>query len=168
MAGSHTPGLWMAGSHTPGPWKWRVNEATKQVVLEGGEIRYDLLVMDFVRYGINRAAPRFNSEIRPHMNIMKRAETFAAVQAGREHHADWHKVIVHPDAALIEQAPAMDIVLRLVAAGLARIERPHGLVEFCFRGVRYPVSAGTDWSGVLDVIGWKIARAALAAKGVGT
>jgi hypothetical protein len=68
--------------------------------------RYDLIVIDFVRWGMSNAAPRFNTE-RPGsgLNIMERADRFGLIVPGREHHAEWFKAIDHPDARLIEAAP---------------------------------------------------------------
>ena len=87
---------------TPGPWRWEVNEKGKSVNLTGGDSRngfgkYDMTVMDFVRYGMGGAAPRFLDE----NDLLRRADEFAAVVAGREHHAAWFKTIDHADANLI-------------------------------------------------------------------
>lgn len=148
---------------TPGPWRFEVNEKLKTVQLCGGEARHDLIVMDFVRYGMSGAAPRFNKCIQPDTNIMERAEHFAQTVTGREHHASWFKGIGHPDANLIEQAPAILLALQLIAAGHARIERfPHSQsFEFCFGGMRYSVH-DFNLSPVFDHIGWAKARAILA------
>jgi hypothetical protein len=66
------------------------------------------------------------------------------------------------DASLIAAAPAMDMVLSLVALGMARIERSASgaLVEFCFKGIRYCHNG--DWSALIDVVGWDRCRQALA------
>lgn len=60
------------------------------------------------------------------------------------------------NARLIASAPAMELALRMVSAGIARIERSQTspLVEFCFAGLRYVVSGG-DWHGLIRTIGWK-------------
>lgn len=95
-------------THTAGPWKWELNEKHRSAQLMGRneELRldYDLTVMDFVRYGMGGAAPRFRTD-RAGMNIMKRVEEWGAVVPGREHHADWYKAIDHPDARLIAASP---------------------------------------------------------------
>lgn len=91
--------------HTPGPWRWELNEKSKIVQLQGGIPKFDCTVMDFVRYGMGGAAPRFVTKFRPHLNILKRCEEYGVIVPGREHHADWHKTIVHPDARLIAAAP---------------------------------------------------------------
>jgi hypothetical protein len=71
------------------------------------------------------------------------------------------------DANLIAAAPAMDLALSLLCAGLAKIDRFGDLVEFCFDGLRY--SHNGDWAALLDLIGWDKARAAIAkAKGGAT
>jgi hypothetical protein len=90
--------------HTPGPWRWVLNEKSRDVHLEGGDPAFDLIVVDFVRYGMGNAAPRFREDV-DRMNIMHRCEKFGAIVPKREHHADWFKDINHPDARLIAAAP---------------------------------------------------------------
>jgi len=90
--------------HTPGPWRWELNQKSKHVNLCGGVPRYDLTIMDFVRYGMNGASPRFRED-KDRMNIMHRADEFGEVVQGREHHQHWFKSINHPDARLIAAAP---------------------------------------------------------------
>ena len=60
-------------------------------------------------------------------------------------------------ARLIASAPAMDIALRLIADGHARIERCGNLREFCFDGIRYCMNG--DWNALITVIGWEKAIA---------
>ncbi len=94
-------------SHTPGPWRWELNPASKQVRLVGGKVKYDLNVMDFVRYGMSNAAPRFNVERREHLHLMTRADELGSIVPGREHHAEWFQSVNHPDANLIAAAPVL-------------------------------------------------------------
>lgn len=99
---------------TPGPWRWEVNLGAKQIDLCGGDDRYDLKVVDFVRYGMGGASPRFR-ENKPGWNIMHRADEHAVPVKGREHHEDWFRAIDHPDAHLIAAAPDLyAVVERLV------------------------------------------------------
>lgn len=101
---------------TPGPWRWELNENAKRLQLCGGKRPYDIIVMDFVRYGMHGAAPRFNSEIKEGMNIMYRAEKFSVIVPGREHHAHWFKSLDHPDAVLIQNAPRLlEVGMKLLA-----------------------------------------------------
>jgi len=93
--------------HTPGPWQWGLNLASKQVRLCGGKVKYDLTVMDFVRWGMSNAAPRFNVERQENLHLMTRADELSVVVPGREHHSDWFRDIDHPDARLIAAAPDM-------------------------------------------------------------
>lgn len=71
----------------------------------------------------------------------------------------------HRDATIrmIMQAPAMRLALRMIALGIARIERTGTLEEFCFNGLRYSMNG--DWNGLLHVIGWNKARAAVTKAG---
>jgi len=86
-------------AHTPGPWQWRINRATKRIYLNGR----GLTVMDFVRYGMNNAAPRFlDSE-----HLMQRADELAINIPGEGHHSHWNQDINHDDARLIAAAPEL-------------------------------------------------------------
>ena len=97
----------MSTQHTPGPWRWEVNAKSKQVQLRGGKARHDLTVIDFARCGFGSATPRFREMSEPGMNIMRNALEFATPKKGREHHAAWFQILMHPDAALIEAAPEL-------------------------------------------------------------
>jgi hypothetical protein len=97
---------------TPGPWRWELNLKSKRIQLCGGKPQYDLTVMDFVRWGMDGAAPRFNTERRENLKLMERIEKFAVIVPGREHHADWFQAVDHPDARLIASAPDMLTVLK--------------------------------------------------------
>jgi hypothetical protein len=89
--------------HTPGPWRFEINEKSKTVNLCGGKPRYDLTVIDFKRWGMTNAQPRFrNADC-----LMQPVSDFAVESPGREHHADWFKVVNHPDARLIESSPEL-------------------------------------------------------------
>ena len=90
--------------HTKGPWRWELSERQKRLQLCGGEPVYDLTVMDFVRWGMGGAIPRFRDDVNK-MNIMRPAREHAQPVAGREHHANWFQFINHPDALLIAAAP---------------------------------------------------------------
>lgn len=92
---------------TQGPWKWVLNKKCHQIQICGGVPRYDKIVMDFKRYGMGNGAPRFNHELGTDFNVMERADLFASVVTGREHHADWFQSIDHPDAHLIAAAPEL-------------------------------------------------------------
>lgn len=92
---------------TPAPWRWELNETSKNITLCGGVPKYDLIVMDFVRYGMNGACPRFNTTHESGFNILERADTMGVAVEGREHHQSWFKNINHPDALLISKAPEM-------------------------------------------------------------
>jgi hypothetical protein len=90
---------------TPGPWRWELNEKSKDLNLCGGKPMYDLTVMDFVRWGVGGAIPRFNTQYNTDLAIMKKADTFGQIVPERKHHASWFKTLNHPDAQLIAAAP---------------------------------------------------------------
>ncbi|QQT43318.1 Uncharacterised protein [Sphingobacterium multivorum] len=94
-------------AYTPAPWRWEFNERSKSIQICGGVPKYDLIVMDFVRYGMNGAQPRFNVSHENGMQIMENANTMGSVIKGREHHQSWFKSISHPDALLMVKAPEM-------------------------------------------------------------
>ncbi|MBF0260400.1 MAG: hypothetical protein HQL97_01010 [Magnetococcales bacterium] len=93
--------------HTPGPWRWEVNEKTKEIVLVGGVPRFDINVMDFARWGMGGACPRFRDPLQSGMvmaRVCDKAEWIQPVK-GREHHRHWLATVSHPDALLIAAAP---------------------------------------------------------------
>lgn len=109
-------------NHTPGPWRWEFNATSKMVSLVGGKPTFDKTVMDFVRYGMGRAAPAFNDLIAGNQyNIMERCEKYAVPVAGREHHASWFQDLNHPDARLIAAAPTLAAACRAIDADIERM-----------------------------------------------
>lgn len=100
--------------HTPGPWRWELSEKSREARLCGAA-GYDLTVVDFVRWGMGGAAPRFRTADGMALNIMHRADEFAVVVPGREHHAEWFKGVEHPDARLIAAAPELLEALYITA-----------------------------------------------------
>ena len=100
-----------AGSHTPGPWRWEFNRKHKSIQLVGGRPAFDKTVMDFERWGMGGACPRFNEKIAgDEINIMTRVSDrpdWIAPFEGRGHHADWCADVLHPDARLIAAAPML-------------------------------------------------------------
>ena len=93
---------------TRGPWEWKICNEMNNVYLYACHSGH-LIVMDFVRWGFNQAAPRFRkfSEC-----IMERADKL--INRG---------YLIHPDAELISHAPE-DIHWLL-----ARIEEARDLIE---------------------------------------
>jgi hypothetical protein len=118
-------------SHTPGPWRWEVNMASRIIELCGGRPTYDMTVMDFARWGMSSARPRFTVD-----GLLHDAEEFKRVAPDREHHASWFQLLDHPDANLIAAAP------ELLAACKA------ALLQMCL--TNSPCNAFTDAVDALD------------------
>lgn len=93
---------------TAGPWWWRHDTSSKHVYLFGSN---HLVVMDFVRYGMDSAAPRFRSDL----CIMERSDALATPMKGQEHHKHFNMTIAHPDAHLIAAAPEMYEMLESIS-----------------------------------------------------
>lgn len=113
--------------YTPGPWRWEINLINKHLNLVGGKIPYDLYVMDFVRWGMGGAIPRFNVDYTGGLNIMTKADEMATIIPERRHHANWFQTISHPDAQLIAAAP--DLLEALQEILKYHSDKPTGLVE---------------------------------------
>lgn len=99
---------------TKGPWTWNLNKKHRSVILEGVTGMHES-VLDFRRWGMSGATPRFRN-IAIKYEPMEPAEKFAVPVEGREHHADWFQTINHPDAAFIATARTA------LPAALAEIE----------------------------------------------
>jgi ribosomal protein S15P/S13E len=70
---------------TPGPWRWYINKRSRDIRLEA-EHSGRLIVMDFVRWGMQCAQPRFRTQ--PH-DLM----------------TEYSDCVPHADAGLIAHAP---------------------------------------------------------------
>ena len=81
-----------------GPWQWVVSLKSKEARLEAAISGFEV-VMDFVRWGMGGAKPRFQRK-----SLMVDAEAFATTVKGREHHSTWYQTIDHPDAQFIAHA----------------------------------------------------------------
>ena len=99
----------MSAKHTSGPWRWEVNRKSKVINLVGGHPQFDKTVMDFERWGMGGASPRFALQFGD-AHIMTRLcdnPEWIKPLSGRSHHADWCAGVAHPDAKLIEAAPEL-------------------------------------------------------------
>jgi len=92
----------MNTKYTPGPWKFHINKTAKYVTLSGFKNGSIETVMDFVRYGMQSAKPRFNID-----GLMCDADKIGKVVKDRKHHKKWYQELKHPDTLLIEAAPEM-------------------------------------------------------------
>jgi hypothetical protein len=64
--------------------------------------------MDFARWGMGNAAPRFRSvPDGASYEIMVRADELTEIVPGREHHERWFRTIQQADARLIAAAPCL-------------------------------------------------------------
>ena len=91
---------------TPGPWVWRGNVDTKQVYLATTHSGM-VIVMDFVRWGMQGAAPAFrNSMVMEHTGDLVEYEVCpdaADRKDPRVYRGDFYR-IRHPDAEFIAHA----------------------------------------------------------------
>lgn len=104
-------------NHTEGPWRWEFNWKSKDVHLVGGRPQFDLTVMDFTRWGMGSATPRFRDVSVNGMNIMHRLcdqKDWIEAFPGRSHHLDWCAAVNHPDARLMAAAPVLKAALEAV------------------------------------------------------
>lgn len=102
--------------HTP-DWQWLLNESGQTVTLQSTGSGRDT-IMDFVRYGMRFAQPRFNVN-----GIMIPASELGVVVEGREHHKEWFKFINHPTAQLIASAPSLLAENKRLREALEKIEK---------------------------------------------
>ena len=116
---------------TPGPWGWEVSRVRKCVELCGGRGGSDLTVMDFVRWGLQGAAPRFWKWIGNLANEPQRADQLAVAAPGREHHGKWFARIDHPDARRIARVPDLE-------AEVIRLREIVKMVDAWGNGLRQP------------------------------
>lgn len=96
--------------HTHGPWRWEYNASHRSVHLVGGRPQFDLTVIDFSRWGMGGAVPRFRDTSVGGMNLMDRLcdrKDWIAPFDGRQHHSHWCAAVIHPDARLIAAAPSL-------------------------------------------------------------
>ncbi len=82
-----------ADKATPGPWEWNGNTASHSVYLYS-RVGPRYIVMDFVRWGMSGAQPRFRCE-----GLMEKVAGFLKPRA--EHHPHFDMDVDHPDAQFI-------------------------------------------------------------------
>mgnify|MGYP001596132848 CR=1 FL=1 len=148
----------LAVQATARPWNWNVSLQSKQVRLEGSPKRGVETVLDFVRWGMDGAQPRFRSAD----CLMVKTETLAVPVEHREHHAAWFRDIDHPDARfIVSSANSHDALLAVAMAAEAAIEhedtRPGG-----------PNDPGVLWREELRLKRWALRSALAALRGAQT
>lgn len=117
----------LAIAATKGPWHWAINLKSREVVLESrGRGAMLEIVMDFVRWGMGNAKPRFLDQEKC---LMVDADKLTEVVPRREHHAAWHQDIRHPDADFIaasrEAIPKLVDEIRRLRSELASERATH-------------------------------------------
>lgn len=95
--------------YTRGPWRWEYNGLHKVVQLVGGRPLFDKTVMDFRRFGMDKAQPRFMGDDDGFRILHKLSDRKDWIKPfpGRAHHADWCASVDNPDANLIAAAPCL-------------------------------------------------------------
>ena len=84
------------------PWSWKVNESSKSVSLHSHS-NGGYKIMDFVRWGMQAAQPRFCEPD----GIMHDALELSIDIEGQEHNSSWNKTLKNNGAQLISAAPEM-------------------------------------------------------------
>jgi len=127
--------------HTPGPWRWEFNAKSKKVQLCGGSNPFDLTVMDFTRWGMSGAAPRFrdNSD----HGLLTHCNQWSVSVEGRIHHADWFRDIDHPDARLIASAPELLEALKSVVESATPNARDNPSMSLAWQKARAAIAKAT-------------------------
>lgn len=114
----------METKHTPGPWQWEFNSDHKNLHLVGGRPQFDLTIIDFERWGMNKATMRLRDTAHDGMNLMYRVHErpdWIVPEHGREHHKRWHQLVIHPDARLIASSPDL---LEAVSIAYSHLTNP--------------------------------------------
>lgn len=92
--------------HTPGPWRWELNQSCKSLQLVGGSQKYDLTVIEPVRWGMDSATLMIrDTEGDGFLHKLHDRPDWIAPFPGRAHHARWCASVTHPDMRLIAAAP---------------------------------------------------------------
>lgn len=94
--------------HTKGPWRWELNLKHRGLSLVGGEVKYDLTIIQPTRWGMGSATLLIRDTSIAGMNeLFKLHERSDWIKAfpNREHHKDWCADVDHPDMRLIASAP---------------------------------------------------------------
>lgn len=110
--------------YTKGPWRWEFNKEYKNLHLVGGQKRFDLTIMDFERWGMRGATMRLRDPEHNGMQLLHRVHERAdwiTPEPGREHHKNWHQLLTHPDALLMEASPELYEALKRLHDSCVRL-----------------------------------------------
>lgn len=138
MSGEKIPGdqlrllIALGERATARPWDWFGNKKTHRLWLatvRGGRN----IVMDFVRWGMDKAGPRFNVD-----GIMMRCET----QGEADHNGDF--TLTHPDALFITSAANTAVPLALEVQELRQTVRDMRYFAWFNHGCPFGSQYGDD------------------------
>ncbi|MCG6493401.1 hypothetical protein [Kitasatospora sp. A2-31] len=155
---------------TPGPWRWRGNTEARHLRLQTPH-RGGLTVMDFKRWGMQGARPRFARDY-----VMHPADEMVEYEVAAWSEHIYRKDVVgidHPDAQFIAAArtdvPALVAEVERLTAELVEMTdlRDRAIAKQDeLRAERWPAHFGTPHASIGDAVGHAMAHNARLAAAV--